>query len=155
MHKTLLTKYLYLQVFVALFLFESSGFCYIINAGPSLGILLDILLLPCVWRSCTFRSVGLAPSHALADHRWGCNWDELNYNHSSGPGQLQTSLPALSCPQHQDEISSIILVSLPLVEMSMEWGKFSFYALKVRFPTPEPSGPTLLCCPDELQESLS
>lgn len=28
--------------------YEPSGFCYSINTGTSLGLLLDILLLPCV-----------------------------------------------------------------------------------------------------------
>jgi hypothetical protein len=28
--------------------YEASGFCYIINTGTSLGLLLDILSMPCV-----------------------------------------------------------------------------------------------------------
>lgn len=51
--------------------FEASGFCFSINTGPSLGILLDILLLLVPWRCCRFGSVGPMPSFALEDHRWG------------------------------------------------------------------------------------
>ena len=40
--------------------FKASGFCYTINTGSSLGLLSDILLLPCVWSSCGFGSEGQA-----------------------------------------------------------------------------------------------
>ena len=46
--QTLLSIYLYLKVFTveSLVWFEASGFCYTVDAGPSLELLLVILLLP-------------------------------------------------------------------------------------------------------------
>jgi hypothetical protein len=42
---TPLSTHLYLQAFVWS---KTSGFCYTINTGSLLGLLLDVLLLPCV-----------------------------------------------------------------------------------------------------------
>jgi hypothetical protein len=46
----------------SLVLFKASGYCYSINTGTSLGLLLDILCCPVSWRSGSFGSVGLVLS---------------------------------------------------------------------------------------------
>lgn len=59
-HTSLLTKVLCSDLLVW---FNASVFCYTIDTGSSLGLLLDSLLLPCVMEICSCRSVGPAPSY--------------------------------------------------------------------------------------------
>ena len=61
---------------------EASGFGYFINPGPSLGLLLDILLS---WRSYSFGSVELAPSCTPAVHGWSRCWDRAIQSSGFGP----------------------------------------------------------------------
>lgn len=63
---------------------EASGFCYTSNTGSSLGLLLDILLMSCAWRSYSFGSAGPAPLHAPAVQRWGRCWAGLTQSPGSG-----------------------------------------------------------------------
>lgn len=49
--------------------FETYAFSHTVNARHSLELLLVIVLLPYVWRSCSFGSAGLIPSRAPVDHR--------------------------------------------------------------------------------------
>lgn len=68
---------------------EASSFFYIINTGSSPGILLDILLLPCVsWRSCSFGSSESALSATPAVYRWGRYWDGPAQSFEYGHGRL-------------------------------------------------------------------
>jgi hypothetical protein len=54
--------------------FKASGFCYTINTGSSLGLLCDILLLPCVMEILQLGSVGQAPLCAPTVYWWGRCW---------------------------------------------------------------------------------
>jgi hypothetical protein len=70
------------------FWFKASGFCYNINAGSSPGLLLDILLLPCVMGN-SFVSAGLALLHASAVHRWSRCWGGAGWEWVGGRRQLK------------------------------------------------------------------
>ena len=54
--------------------FEPSGFCYTINTASLWDSSWISCCWPVSWRSCSFGSVGLAPSHAPTVHRWGGSW---------------------------------------------------------------------------------
>ena len=98
--------------------FKASGFCYTIDTGPSLGLLLDILLLSCIVENLQDWYL-----HVLQQ-----TIDEVDV----GVDQLPwfwaglVSQAALLHPHHQGELSSIVLASSPLVEMSKGRGQFSF-----------------------------
>jgi hypothetical protein len=68
---------LYLWMFTAMSHWPGlriSDSCYTINTGSSLGLLLDIFCCPVTWGSCSFRSLGLAPSCTAAVCRCGGCW---------------------------------------------------------------------------------
>lgn len=83
--------------------FKASGFCCAINTRTTLGLFLDILLLP----SCSIGSAGPVPSHVPTVYRWGGCWGGLH--HSPGWAWVISglvSLPALPLPHHGDKFSS-------------------------------------------------
>ena len=64
--------YLHLKVFIAkesLVWFDDSGFCYTIDARPSLRLLLDMLLLLCCGDPAVLGLQDPPPSHAPADNK--------------------------------------------------------------------------------------
>ena len=91
--------------------FKASRFCYTINTESLPGLFLDVLLLPISWRSCSFGSLGPAPSPAPAVHKWDRCWDgptqspgsepELNLSWSGGQlfCTLTTSVRSSASPQ--------------------------------------------------------
>ena len=70
-------------------------FCYSSNTGSSLGLLSDILLLPCVMESCSVGSVGSAPSCTPSVHQRGRCWGGPIQSPGSGPGRYLSNLSAL------------------------------------------------------------
>lgn len=64
---------------------------YILNAGTSLGLFQDTLLLPCVQRSCNCRHPHSHLTYcASTDHRWYECGRGKTQNPGSGPQQLHT-----------------------------------------------------------------
>lgn len=134
----------------------ASGFCYAINNGLSLGLLLDIPL-SCVM--CHRDSVvldlhvGLSPSHAPTVHRCSGCWGGHLYPPGSGPGGgwvgQSAGFPSLSLPwqalQHH-------LSSSPRAVNSKKWGPWSGPQI---WPTHTPPGSVLLSCPGEVLGPLS
>lgn len=81
-------KYYWLVVW-----YEASGF-YSINTITLLGLLLDILLLPCVMEILKLWFCRTAPSHTSVVHRWGRYWGWQTQNLGPGPG---LRLSCLAC----------------------------------------------------------
>lgn len=103
--------YLYLQVFMteSVAWLVASGFCYTINTGLLLELLLDILILPCVmeiqqhWicRTCLFM--------CFTDRRWGGCCGCPTY--TIVPGSVIAGLvktPALPSPHHLGELFEVV-----------------------------------------------
>lgn len=89
--------------FESLVCLEASGFWYILNTKPSLGLLLNILLLSCVMEPLYFWSLSLAPSHAPVVLWWGGCSGESTYTlvlRLGGSWIVQTSsFPSSSTPR--------------------------------------------------------
>jgi hypothetical protein len=89
--------------------FEASGFCYTINPGTSVGLLLTILLLPCVTELlelCIYRTGFFACSSGSLV---GYMWDRPTQSPGSGPEwYLSWSACQLPCT-HTTRASSLAL----------------------------------------------
>ena len=100
--------YLYVFITESLVWLKAPGFYYTMDAEVSLEWLLDILLLPMSWRSCSFGSIGLATSRAPTDYMW------VNV-----VGQLITLVLGLSsCRIYQFSVSSS---SLSMLVHPLQW----------------------------------
>lgn len=91
--------------------FEASGFCYFISTGTSLGLLLAILLSPCVMEILHLRIVRtgpfMGPNHPLMIEI--LEWDNSEpWFGTWVVGELVSPL-ALPYPHHQGELSSSAL----------------------------------------------
>ena len=115
---------------------EASGFCYTIENRPSLGLLLDILLLPCVMR--ILKLWIYRTSTFICSNRSWMGWILGWANYSPG-----------SCGCRVGQPASIATARSPYAKRSKVWDLFS-QVLKVSLPRPIPSGPALLRCPGKV-----
>jgi hypothetical protein len=103
--------------------YEASDFCYTINTGTSLDILL--LLFPMSWRSCSFGSVGPAPSCTPSVHWWGrCLGGPIQ---SPGSGPELVDEPASS--PTPSEWALLLCPSWPIQCHCQQGGRASFPTL--------------------------
>ena len=126
---------------VSLVWLEASGFYYTINAGPSLKLLLDILLLPFVVQTLQFWVCRTSPFTCSSRSQVG--WDDRV---DAGVSQLIALVPGLGscrigqltsapCLHHQGKLSTIAPACSALAVMSN-----CFSNLRIGFPTPTPQG---------------
>lgn len=84
---------------------EASSFCYTINTGPSLGLLLDTLLLPGVMEMLKLLLSRISPSRCSSSSEVGLMLGGPAQNPGSGPPQ-GPSLP--HCPGKQREVRALL-----------------------------------------------
>lgn len=122
--------------FESLVCLEASGFWYILNTKPSLGLLLNILLLSCVMEPLYFWSLSLAPSHAPVVLWWGGCSGESTYTlvlRLGGSWIVQTaSFPSSSTPKVSNPAVPLLASSFQpiwrnrvVLLLSCPWGRFS------------------------------
>ena len=158
---TLLSTQFYLQMFTAISNWSVSrtwsSFCSTINAGPSLGLLSESLLLFCVIEILQFWTCITSPftCSSRSQIRQMLWWTSLKHLIWAWMVAELFSLPALLCTHHQGQFSSTPQASSSDAAASKRRGQLSHsHTLGASSPAPSPSGPALLCCPGEMQGPL-
>lgn len=132
---------------------EASGFCYTADAGgPSLGLFLDILLLPCVMEILTLWVCESGPftCPSKSQTEWMLGASQV-ITLVLGPWSAYQFFPVLTT-----RLSSLVLpLLIRLLQQRVRGGASSpAFTLRIGPLTPTPLGPALVCCPGEEQGPL-